>query len=1352
MHWLDSLRSQFFGFRFNRRAKRARRKDRSRGLRLWHALRHESLEGRQLLSVNMVADINAYTQSSSPQNITDVGGTVFFTATPNSYNGNVELYKTDGTAGGTTQLTFGNRLSGFVDLTSFNGKLFFDANDSVFGHRTMYTSDGTVAGTTLFEPGGDALYLGYAASNSTAVVGSKFYFEAYDGTNGFEDLWVTDGTNAGTHPVQPSNANAPNEGNLQWVTNVNGTAYFEDYDYSTNKYDLWKTDGTAGGTVKITDVGNGSQPINLTAVGSELDFEMYDSGASEYALWKSNGTAAGTTMVADIGTTGTPFYSLNSFSSKLWFQVYDTTDAPNTGVALWSSDGTAAHTGVFKYNSSTTAVQVQGNTEMIVSGSNLYFSGYDATHGDYSIWKSDGNSTNNKTAPVQTYNAASSNQNPSQETIVGSEIYFLAYNANDGGNYDLWKCDGTSANTAPVQTSGFARGANGVNNYMTASGSKVFFTAYDVDSHNNSPHGYELWSSDGTNANTAMIVDINTTTYGSNPTSLVAVGGEIFFNASTYTPVNGTYLWQSDGTAANTAPVQTSGHVVPTSEGNSIAVGGTLFFTGYGANGNDLWTSGTGLNSAVEMFPTGTNKFAGIFDSTNAFANLSGELYFGAYDVAGSQYALWKSDGTPGGTKVVQDLGTSVDQLSELTVVGSNLFWQQFDHTNNVDALWEYNGTSASEVAPISAYGLTNLTAVGGSVFFQAYDNGTGKRALWTSDGSTTTNLMELGGSGFGGLIAFNGKLFFAADDPTAGWTMWTSDGTVGGTTQFLTDDGQPQYLTTTPDFTAVGSELFGEFVQVDGQAVLGKTDGTAAGTVIVQSGTSGTLALLPSNMANDGGTLVFDGFDPAHGYELWQSDGTSAGTLLVADINPGTASSSPVYMTVAGTQVFFNAADGVHGQELWTATIASTVVTAGISGPTDGVTQQYRDFTLTAGDSNSANDSAGFSFAINWGDGSTETVIGLSGVSADHQYTTTGSPVITVTATNLADNVTSAAVTLTDNITATEVQGGDLALGGLAGNNAFVITKGTGSSFIVTDNATTLLHNFTPATGEQILLYASTGTTTISINDSGTTKDTFTLGTGFVIFNKGTFVAMTPATWTVNGNNATLGNTYTIAGAANASINGGTGPNTINVATGGSLSGTLNAGSDTSKNLLSYSKYATSGVIVDLPLGSATAIDGGANGGVSGIENVTGSSIGGDILVGDANANKLTTSKGHNILIGGSGGGDTLTSGAGGVDILIAGTTNDDSNVAALQTILATWKTSTASNYSTVISTIMSNSFAEPLNTTTVSDSGASDVADTLVGSGKATTDWFFLHDTGGSKPNDTATGVGTGDTETSI
>jgi hypothetical protein len=50
----------------------------------------------------------------------------------------------------------------------------------------------------------------------------------------------------------------------------------------------------------------------------------------------------------------------------------------------------------------------------------------------------------------------------------------------------------------------------------------------------------------------------------------------------------------------------------------------------------------------------------------------------------------------------------------------------------------------------------------------------------------------------------------------------------------------------------------------------------------------------------------------------LWKSNGTAAGTVLVADIKPGTAASIPASLTVSGGHLFFSADDGVHGTELW--------------------------------------------------------------------------------------------------------------------------------------------------------------------------------------------------------------------------------------------------------------------------------------------------------------------------------------------------------------------------------------------------------------------------------------------------
>jgi hypothetical protein len=161
-------------------------------------------------------------------------------------------------------------------------------------------------------------------------------------------------------------------------------------------------------------------------------------------------------------------------------------------------------------------------------------------------------------------------------------------------------------------------------------------------------------------------------------------------------------------------------------------------------------------------------------------------------------------------------------------------------------------------------------------------------------------------------------------------------------------------------------------------------------------------------------------------------------------------------------------------------------------------------------------------------------------------------------------------------------------------------------------------------------------------------------------------------AMWSITGNDSgTVGN-YTFAGFAN--LSGGststTGSSVFQFGAGGSLNGTITGGLGT--NTLDYSRYA-GGVYVNLQTLTATGTEG-----VAGIQNVTGSAGGGDILVGDGGNNTLTELAGNNIVIGG-GGGDTLTAGSGS-DILIAGTTAYDQNVAALDALLAAWDNSALS------------------------------------------------------------------------
>ncbi|WP_232023635.1 Calx-beta domain-containing protein [Microcystis viridis] len=50
----------------------------------------------------------------------------------------------------------------------------------------------------------------------------------------------------------------------------------------------------------------------------------------------------------------------------------------------------------------------------------------------------------------------------------------------------------------------------------------------------------------------------------------------------------------------------------------------------------------------------------------------------------------------------------------------------------------------------------------------------------------------------------------------------------------------------------------------------------------------------------------------------MWKSDGTAAGTILVGDIRPGSSGSNPQNLRVVGSTLYFTADDGVNGRELW--------------------------------------------------------------------------------------------------------------------------------------------------------------------------------------------------------------------------------------------------------------------------------------------------------------------------------------------------------------------------------------------------------------------------------------------------
>lgn len=129
--------------------------------------------------------------------------------------------------------------------------------------------------------------------------------------------------------------------------------------------------------------------------------------------------------------------------------------------------------------------------------------------------------------------------------------------------------------------------------------------------------------------------------------------------------------------------------------------------------------------------------------------------------------------------------------------------------------------------------------------------------------------------------------------------------------------DASPQ------DFTQIGSLTY--FTADDGihGRELWKTDGTAAGTVLVKDihpADSLYSGSYPSHLTNVGGLLYFVADDGVNGRELWKSDGTSGGTQLVANLKSGGAfsGSAPSGLVSFNGSLYFTADDGINGRELW--------------------------------------------------------------------------------------------------------------------------------------------------------------------------------------------------------------------------------------------------------------------------------------------------------------------------------------------------------------------------------------------------------------------------------------------------
>ncbi|MCB9880675.1 MAG: hypothetical protein H6832_10340 [Planctomycetes bacterium] len=381
-------------------------------------------------------------------------------------------------------------------LLTYQNRVLFLATTADHG-REVWQTDGTSSGTKLaFE-----LATGAASSNvdQVVVLKNRLYFVADDGMTGSE-LWSWDGTTL----IQIVDLHTGVAGSgIQNLSVVHDRLWFSADAGNGTGTEPYVSDGTSSGTRLIQDLvvgASGSSPRGFCAMPSgRVAFLANTATTNGIALWMTDGTSAGTTAIA--AATGTA-NKLRSTGQRVVFE-FDYGNGPE----LWASDGTSV--GTLRLSAQ------QYDPRFVHRGSVLFQSGAD-------LWTTDG-TTNG------TYRLLSNR---------------LAVGVAQGR---LLLSDNRQLTTFDVTTS---RETFLLNTFATVSfGNGVLDRLWLLEA------GGIFVHTDGTPAGTAR-VEVARVTTDSLPHGFVRVGKSAVFGTWMYSSTNNDAYYRTDVTTLNTQAVR----------------------------------------------------------------------------------------------------------------------------------------------------------------------------------------------------------------------------------------------------------------------------------------------------------------------------------------------------------------------------------------------------------------------------------------------------------------------------------------------------------------------------------------------------------------------------------------------------------------------------------------------------------------------------------------------------------------------------------------------------------------------------------------------------------------------------
>ena len=858
------------------------------------------------------------------------------------------------------------------EFVEMDGVRYFAARTPEHGFE-LYRSSGANENTSLLKD----IYPGSYNSNPrnltvAEIAGQqRLFFTANDGEHGSE-LWVSDGSEAGTRMVK-NIADGGESSMPRSLTPWGDGLAFAAFDESGEDGDgwLWYTEGDEASTVKLHQFNQ--RPSVLTVSGGVLYFRAHDD-THGYQLWRSDGTPAGTEMVKAIDWSNDNAQQIVADGGGGVYFVADDGD----GITLWHSDGT--ETGTTRLAD---PAQIDRPMHLTMSDGVLYF--YCRSSG-HVLCKSDG--TEAGTVVVANELNGASSYSPKHLVDLNGTLYFTA--EDDVNGRQLWRSNGTQAGTTMVKKIGQGDSGNGVvvgkSDAIVVSAGKLWFAADD------GVHGRELWVSDGTEAGTYMVTDIQP-------------GGSAFTGFESISAVNNGVVFAADDSVHGIEPWFSAGADSTTHILRNIAEGtgnidyftfvyystihqGDLYLTANdGQSGRELWHVGEhGAQRTLDINP-------GTASSDPRWMTSHGEhVYFSAYnEIYGRE--LWRSDGSGEGTELVKDIrpGEGSSSVQVNGVLGDKVLLAAYSDQHDGMELWSSDGTASGtrllmDINPGGSSLPSRVLLHDGLAYFIAYDAVYG-RQLWVTDGSAagTRRLTSIGGGAhpteLRGITLAGGQVYFSADDGVNGIELWRYDIELEQAVMVrnIRQGGSSLPLQVTD--IGGGRVVFSAFTDAHGRE-LWLSDGSEAGTRMLIDLIPGSESGGPSLITAHDGDVYFYGRTPSgdwhlyrmdmsdeslrqltsvpskfilglmkvvadqiffpwddgeHGGELWATDGTAAGTRMVADILPGAGGSNPRLIEAEGNTLYFAANDGLHGQEIWRAQVTGGSSSNGDSGSGGG-------------------------------------------------------------------------------------------------------------------------------------------------------------------------------------------------------------------------------------------------------------------------------------------------------------------------------------------------------------------------------------------------------------------------------